>query len=347
MRCVRIPNSFPHLECVHTAFSSRERNEELSTLLAPHSILLNVMDKLMNIIHLLARSLNEDDITIKNYLAKAPLKYKVFAIPKRTHGHRIIAQPARELKRYQRAFINYIEFPIHDCASAYIKNRSIKNNAEHHKENSFLLKMDLENFFNSITPQIFWDAWRENFPLPDKEQMYYFERLLFWDVGNNELVLSVGAPSSPMVSNFCMYLFDSTIYSFCKSRSITYTRYADDLTFTTNLKSNLFDIPNEIQVILKNNFSDQIKINRSKTKFSSKAHNRHITGITITNDNKISIGRNRKRYIKHLIHQFSISKMEQSDLYHLKGLISFAMYIEPEFFNALTKNMVHLSSTVL
>ena len=174
MRCVRIPNSFPHLECVHTAFSSRERNEELSTLLAPHSILLNVMDKLMNIIHLLARSLNEDDITIKNYLAKAPL--------------------------------NYIEFPIHDCASAYIKNRSIKNNAEHHKENSFLLKMDLENFFNSITPQIFWDAWRENFPLPDKEQMYYFERLLFWDVGNNELVLSVGAPSSPMVSNLCICL---------------------------------------------------------------------------------------------------------------------------------------------
>ncbi|HCN8126267.1 TPA: RNA-directed DNA polymerase, partial [Escherichia coli] len=51
---------------------------------------------------------------------------------------------------------------------------------------------------------------------------------------NGALVLSVGAPSSPFISNIVMSSFDEEISSFCKENKISYSRYADDLTFSTN-----------------------------------------------------------------------------------------------------------------
>ncbi len=293
------------------------------------------MGKLMDIIHLLARSLKETETEVKNYLAQAPLKYKVFTIPKRTRGHRVIAQPAKKLKIYQREFLNLITFPVHECATAYIKNRSIKNNAEKHRHNSYLLKMDLEDFFNSLTPYIFWKAWDKNFSCLNKNDKHYVEMLLFWNIGNNALALSVGAPTSPTISNFCMHEIDCVIDLMCKQRNIVYTRYADDMTFTTTLKNTLFDIPSEIEKILKDAFDSQVKVNRTKTKFSSKAHNRHITGVTITNDERLSIGRARKRYIKHLIHHFVLNKLDYNDIFHLKGLISYTKHLEPSFIASL------------
>ena len=72
-----------------------------------------------------------------------------------------------------------------------------------------------------------------------------------------------------------------------------------------------------------------------KTKFSSKAHNRHVTGITINNDGKLSLGRERKKYIKHLVHQFQLKKLDKDKLHHLKGLLAFAKHIEPQFVKSL------------
>ena len=115
-------------------------------------------------------------------------------------------------------------------------------------------------------------------------------------------MLSIGAPSSPLVSNFFMYQFDCVLSKLCIEREIIYTRYADDLTFSTKHKDVLFVLPQLVKENLNDLFGNAIRINRKKTKFSSKAHNRHVTGITINNDGKISLGRERKRYIKHLVH---------------------------------------------
>lgn len=94
---------------------------------------------------------------------------------------------------------------------------------------------------------------------------------------------------------------------------------------------------NEIKKTLKYFFGSKIIINDQKTTLSSKAHNRHVTGITLTNDNKISIGRSRKRYISALIHKFKLSKLNHTDIHHLKGLLSYASYIEPSFIRRMEK----------
>lgn len=274
-----------------------------------------------------------------SFVNDAPKKYKVYAIPKRTSGTRKIAQPVRELKDCQRSIILLFDdiFPIHDCSMAYVKGKDIKKNAFVHLNNSFFLKIDFMDFFNSITPVLFWDACERHnikFNWLDKEVL---ENILFWKPSkySKRIVLSVGAPSSPFISNFIMYDFDVLMNAYCLKKDISYTRYADDLTFSTNKKAILFDVPYFIRLTLKEIYGDRIKINQLKTVFSSKKHNRHVTGLTITNDNSVSIGRAKKRYVKHLVHNFIENKINDKDLNYLRGYLGFIKYVEPEFLKKL------------
>ncbi|KJG19445.1 DNA polymerase [Photobacterium iliopiscarium] len=294
----------------------------------------------MTLIEQLALELKKSEEEVNRFLLSAPKKYKVYTIPKRTSGHRVIAQPSKELKMYQRKFLELQNLPIHSSAMAYREGISIKQNAIAHKNNPYLLKLDLENFFNSISNKLFWNVWESIQPLPSEQDMRTLEKLLFWcpsKTTGGTLILSIGAPSSPLISNFFMYQFDCILSGLCFEKGIVYTRYADDLTFSTKHKNILFDLPILIKEKLSDLFGSSIRINRKKTKFSSKAHNRHVTGITINNEGYISIGRERKRYIKHLVHQSQFNRLDADDRQHLRGIIAFAKHIEPMFFQSLKR----------
>ena len=276
----------------------------------------------MKLIETLAHKLNKSEQEVTRFLASAPLKYKVYKIPKRTSGHRIIAQPSRELKQYQRAFLSLYQLKIHQVAMAYKEGHSIKDNALVHSKSRFLLKIDLENFFNSISCELFWSVWSQYYAMPNDNEKVLMERLLFWSPSKSasgKLILSIGAPSSPLLSNFFMYQFDELVTQECTKREIKYTRYADDLTFSTNSKGILFDIPQYIAKTLRSLFGDKIIINSRKTVFSSKAHNRHVTGLTIDNHGQLSLGRERKRYIKHLVYQYKQALLDIEDISHLRA----------------------------
>lgn len=273
------------------------------------------------------------------FLHDAPRKYKVYEIPKRTSGTRTIAQPIPKLKDYQRFIVSILDehLPIHECCMAYVRGRDIKKNAQIHAKNSFFLKMDFMDFFNSITPILFWKACEKQeieFDWLDKDLL---EKILFWKPSkySKKLVLSIGAPSSPFVSNFLMYAFDLELNKFCQRNGIIYTRYADDLTFSTNTSNSLFCIPDFVRQILAQLYDQKIKINQFKTVFSSKKHNRHVTGLTINNNGNISIGRAKKRYIKHLVHSFIIENITVEDLNYLQGYLGFIQYVEPKFLSSL------------
>ncbi|MGV7091244.1 retron St85 family RNA-directed DNA polymerase [Siccibacter turicensis] len=271
-----------------------------------------------------------------SFVANSPNKYKVFTIPKRSTGQRVIAHPAKKLKLLQSTLVSILanSFRPHDSAFAYKNDISIKDNAETHKDNSYLLKMDFSNFFNSITPKLLFsvcDKYQMHF---SNAEQYFLMQALFWNKtksSDGKLVLSVGAPSSPLISNFVMKPFDHIIYEYCKENEIVYTRYADDLTFSTSHKNLLFSIPTFVKNTLIEIYSYQISINDFKTIFSSKGHNRHITGITITNENNISIGRERKRAISSMIHKYSLGLLQEEEISYLQGLLSFACYIEKDF----------------
>lgn len=298
----------------------------------------------MSVIEELATFLHQSELDVRLFLQNAPRKYKVYRIPKRTNGFRIIAQPTKALKMYQRALMQLYPLPVHDAAMAYRKGKSIRDNAFAHAHNQYLLKIDLENFFNSITPTLFWNCIDEclvDVPkFSSALDRFYVEKILFWQPvkrSKKTLMLSVGAPSSPAVSNFLLYRFDHLLTEECQRLGIVYTRYADDLTFSTNIMNILKLLPALIQTLLRKLYNNSLRLNNGKTVFSSKAHNRHVTGVTINNQGELSLGRERKRFLKHLINQHKYGLLDEVELGYLRGLLAFANHIEPQFIIGMKK----------
>ena len=295
----------------------------------------------MSIITDLSDLLMIEESTLRAYVQTAPYRYKKYEIPKRNGtGTRLIAHPAKQLKFIQRAIIGKLEekIKVHSSAMAYREAISIRENALIHSKSNYILKMDFENFFYSLTPELFFDvAKKQGFNVTEDDKFLLSHILFFKKTRQSELSLSIGAPSSPLVSNTCLYFFDQALSEYCNSNSISYSRYADDITFSTNTKDILFKIPSLVESYLEKFTASKVKVNSKKTVFSSKAHNRHVTGITLTNDDKISLGRAKKRLISAMVHNFKIGKLAEDEVQKLQGQLAFAKHIEPMFLARLER----------
>lgn len=274
-----------------------------------------------------------------HFIASAPRRYQVYEIKKRSgNGTRTIAHPSKELKYIQRHLVELLQqkLPVHRAAFAYEKGRGIKLNAEKHANNQYLLKMDFKDFFPSITPMHLINVLKNNGLNLQEEDIYVLTQTIFWKKNNStQLCLSIGAPSSPFVSNAIMYEFDKELDNLCNAMGVVYTRYADDISFSTNVGNVLYKLPPIVEELLSRLTIQSIKINQSKTVSSSKKHNRHITGVTITNEGELSIGRQRKRILSAQIHKFTLGLLSQEEIKILQGQLGFANYIEPPFINRM------------
>lgn len=305
----------------------------------------------MSIVDFLSGKLFISPEDVKLFIQKAPFKYKVYPIPKRNgQGVRIIAQPSSDLKFVQRLILSNVlnDLPVHPVAKAYRPGLGILDNVKEHVGNRYLLKMDFSDFFPSIKPSHLEMHLGKWIPGVSGEDFHCLERLLFWRPSMGGACLSIGAPSSPFLSNSILYDFDSILCDWCVSNGVKYTRYADDLTFTTNERGMLFSVPNFVKSVLDSVDLHGVYINDNKTVFSSKKHNRHVTGLVLTNDNKISLGRDRKREIKTLIFLFSNNGLDGEKTEYLKGILSYVYYVEPEFLESLVRKFgAHLMSELV
>ena len=118
---------------------------------------------------------------VRRIMSSAPVRYKVYAIPKRSGGQRIISQPAREVKLLQRALSDVLlkDLPVHDAAMAYRNGRSIADNARRHAKSGPILKMDFKDFFPSIRGQDWVSYCRDTGCLTEVEDIHLSTLLLF------------------------------------------------------------------------------------------------------------------------------------------------------------------------
>jgi hypothetical protein len=286
----------------------------------------------------LQESLGISENQLQRLILRSPYTYKVYTIPKKSGGVREIAQPAKETKFIQHWLIKNIfqKLPIHSAAMAYMLDCSIKKNAFAHKDNNYITKFDFQSFFNSIKADdlIIHISKHLNIRL-SFEEIKDIARIscikIKGNEGNEGLCLSIGAPSSPILSNTIMFEFDNEVSNWCSNRGITYTRYADDLTFSTNTKGVSSTIEPVIREILQNIEYPRLSFNAKKTVHLSRKYQRRITGLIINNDGNISLGRKRKREISTLIHKFSLQLLSETEIYSLQGLLGFAKDAEPLF----------------
>jgi retron-type reverse transcriptase len=272
-----------------------------------------------------------------DYLIRsAPYRYKVYQIPKNSgSGFRTIAQPAKEVKKIQYWVINNIfpSYSVHQAASAYMKGKNIFQNAEAHSQKPYLLKLDFKDFFPSIKGDDFLKYSQTNNALSlSSSDLQRLVRILFrLPERNNDFQLSIGAPTSPFLSNAIMFEFDSHMFSYCSENDISYTRYADDLAFSMHDMKLRGEVLKKVENVLESLSFPTLKLNERKTVFGSKAHRRLVTGLILTNAGEVSLGRDNKRRIRAQIHHLLQGKLSDTEKNHLRGMLAFARDVEPMF----------------
>ena len=149
--------------------------------------------------------------------------------------------------------------------------------------------------------------------------------------------LTIGASSSPAITNAMMFEFDRRMHEACRGQSLVFTRYADDI-FISAFEPGRLEGLKDLIVKSKRGIPHlRLRLNHRKTACLSKKYSRKITGVVITPQHTLSIGRDRKREIKALIHQWIKGEIDGDKLFYLKGLFSFAIDIEPQFEDRLVE----------
>jgi len=166
-------------------------------------------------------------------------KYKKFSIPKRGGGQREICAPIARLKVLQRRLANVLyacrdeidsESGLRPLSHGFRREHSIITNARLHKRRRYVLNLDLQNFFPTFNfgrVRGFFIHFN-SFKLDEKVATVIAQIACF------ENMLPQGSPCSPIIADMIAHFLDVRLVQLAKQTQITYSRYADDLTFSTS-----------------------------------------------------------------------------------------------------------------
>ncbi len=252
--------------------------------------------------------------------------YKNIKFTSKSGKVRKISAPDAYLSGIQRKILdNYLKYlPVSSCAYAYVRGKSCVKNALCHVGKPKVLKLDIENFFDSIETDAVYNVFRR-FGF-DKPATGLLTNLCVYHG-----TLPQGAPTSPCIANLVLTEFDNKIQIFCKKHNITYTRYCDDLTFSGDFDfSALFF---RVQHLL---FDYGFSVNTKKTAFVSACGRQSVNGIVV--NSKAQLPAEKRRYIRQQVYylqKFGFSPercggvSKQQYLRSLLGKISYALNVNP------------------
>jgi len=272
------------------------------------------------------------------YAATASKRYKKYPVKKRNGGERIICHPSRGLKAIQRWIIEYVfkNLEVHGSATAYKKGASTKKNADIHKNHAFTLRVDFEEFFPSFS-----SAGVHQFINKINSEkgigLKYDEVLLIDKFVTRYGSLTIGAPTSPILTNLMMYSFDDEMSHWCIGNDMVYSRYADDVFISCSAANQLGGALVKLREVAKQFPYADLKVNEKKTKFLSKRYRRSVTGIVITPDGNLSVGREVKRKIRTLVYLYKSGSLDTKEIPGLQGMISYIGGVEPDFINSIAR----------
>lgn len=270
--------------------------------------------------------------------------YHKFSIAKGHGKTRLICAPDRRLKIIQRKLASTLNQiyrrrnPVH----GFVLDRSVKTNAEAHGSRRYVVNLDLQDFFPSITENRIRGL-LQSLGI-DSRVSEIIARLTCFEAS-----LPQGAPTSPVLSNMICYRLDTELLRVARAARAIYTRYADDITFSGHQPpSPLFEIsipavgkfspellsPDLRNVIEGNGFV----INTQKAHYADRNSRRIVTGVKI-NDG-LNVDRRYIRNIRAMIHsieksgvigaeaRYSASGGKGSIEAHLRGKISYIAHLK-------------------
>lgn len=169
------------------------------------------------------------------YIKSPSLQYKTFTIPKKTGGTREISAPVTPIKIIQRKLNTVLQnvckdiYKKQDLVHGFRYGKSVCTNAKIHEKKEYVFNIDLLDFFPSINFGRVYGMFKgKRYKLPEKVAAVLARICCY----NNQL--PQGAPTSPIVSNMICARLDNELYRLARSFDCRYTRYADDITFSTD-----------------------------------------------------------------------------------------------------------------
>ena len=138
-----------------------------------------------------------------------------------------------------------------------------------------------------------------------------------------------------MISNAVMRSMDEAILAFAKSEDFVYTRYADDLIFSTKKKGVTKRFLVGLRKVISRCKHPRLTINEGKTMFLSRKCRRAVTGLVISPDGRVSVGRGLKRRLRARVNDFRRSRLPEHEKHRLQGYLAFILGVEPDFYNRL------------
>lgn len=231
-------------------------------------------------------------------------QYRHFEIAKKDGSIRHIWAPVDPIKKIQRAIATALtesyRAPAH--VHGFTPKRSPITNAAVHVNQRWIFAVDLEDFFPSITAKRvrgLFRAWP--FEYPD-EVAKLLSRICCFRGG-----LPQGAPSSPIVSNYICRGMDRELAKLVMSHRCYYTRYADDLVFSTDrsifptslasLDAGIAQPSPSLRLIVE---GAGFTINDSKTRMQIAFQRQRVTGLIV--NEKVNVSRRYVRGLRALLH---------------------------------------------
>jgi len=263
--------------------------------------------------------------------------YVTFAIPKRSGGERLIMAPKKRLKAVLRKLNALLcsKLPMSEHAHGFLTARSVKTNAEPHVHKKVVLKLDLQDFFPSVTfarVRGLLVALGYGYPVAtvlaalmtacERQQVDLNGEIFHVPVGVRTCVQ--GAPTSPALCNAVCLKLDRRLGGLAKSLGFEYTRYADDLTFSGEDPGKVARLHRLVkQIVTEEGFA----LNAKKTCIARRGGRQRVTGVTV--NDVLGLSRKERRKLRAMAHR--AAKTDDADLAkRVAGHLAYLSMLNPE-----------------
>lgn len=253
-------------------------------------------------------------------------KYFSFSIPKASGGKRRIKAPNKQLKNLQRK-LNYVLQSVYEPKAAthgFVPGRSTVTNARAHAGAELVLNLDLENFFPSINfGRVRGMLMSVPYELPAEVATVVAQTC------SQEDDLPQGAPTSPTVANMICAKLDSELTYLAKDCRAIYTRYADDITFSTTRRQMSDELVKKAQektaspmeVELGNELTDIIRdngfsVNQDKVRLQRSNMRQEVTGLVV--NEFVNVPRELVRQVRAMLHAWRKFGLEKAHDHHVR-----------------------------
>lgn len=261
--------------------------------------------------------------------------YKNYTIRKKKGGERQIFVPEKRLKKIQKHLNYFLQAyylmikpkEVHGFVvnpHYFGTHCNILENAKAHTGKKFVLNIDLKDFFPSISSMQVMHVFTSDY-FGFNEQIATALTLLT----TYESKLPIGSPASPVISNFICVQLDCDLKKFAEANGLTYTRYADDLTFSSDTNISNDTVLYIINQIKKNNF----EVNKKKLRLKTANRKQTVTGLTV--NEKTNVDRKLLKKIRAMLYDLTKNGIDKATQNHFNLKSEVEIRHKEKFINRL------------